>query len=132
MHQSLHSILVKSILRNARKAILSVYLYIPFWLNLYVWRKLLCTYANYLYIPFWLNLYFSTSACSCIVCFLYIPFWLNLYKIVFECDSGMLLLYIPFWLNLYGVYTTAHARHELTLHSILVKSIQRAMVAECR
>ena len=97
---ALHSILVKSIpvADTLRGEIVS--LYIPFWLNLYLWnldgifsvgplhsilvKSILYTFPhiiepNELYIPFWLNLYFSKFSRIDWSIGLYIPFWLNLY-----------------------------------------------------
>ena len=58
---ALHSILVKSIQDDSVLSVLSDFLYIPFWLNLYhVFFPAVITIFN-LYIPFWLNLYESNK-----------------------------------------------------------------------
>ena len=100
--QTLHSILVKSILYQPLSSAIFFVLYIPFWLNLYLVSS------------------FHTYCHNC----LYIPFWLNLYL-------HLLPLRHTVWTSLHSILVKSILDHRLhtqslhiSLHSILVKSIR--------
>ena len=103
--QTLHSILVKSILRQ--NAIRN---------NLF-----------FLYIPFWLNLYMRQIILLQTLCKLYIPFWLNLYKLLKNAMKRHFPLHSILVKSIQDA-TEFIRPIVVTLHSILVKSIRRRQV----